>query len=29
MYRLLKTIKITQIIVEKGIRGHAMQHVMQ
>ena len=29
MYLLLKTIKITQIIVEKGIRGHAMQHVMQ
>ena len=23
MYRLLKTIKITQIIVEKGIRGRA------
>ena len=24
MYRLLKTIKITQIIVEKGIKGHAI-----
>ena len=29
MYRLLKTIKITQIIVEKGIRGRTCHAIHQ